>query len=900
QNVRHITVEDCLFRRNKIDGFSNGSFGDARWTLRNCVFHDNGVSGFTGGGNHLLAENLDIHGNGRLAYLSNYTGWANEGMKVALMRNSSLRNWRVWDNWGVGIWLDTGIHKTEVAEMLVWNNRSSGIFIENNNPHNIPGLGLTPTVILRDSVFFNNSAQGTSLLGRGVALAESENVIIDNLVVVDNDTQIAVANNVRGENFNTVIANSLVGAALPRLNGLFLPRNGLGDWQDLFDTLDAHTNDNVYVMDLAAAFTGRNGEPISFSDWQQAQFNNPFNTSADKAVDSRSLFVQAPYDGRPMVNVFPLADAVMEGDADAPVFLVTRLGPDISAPQVLDLQFTAGPGYFDPADAGQVDASFPASVTIPAGELSVQMALSPSADGTVEGRQLLEATIAPSGTAYTSQATARVVVLDADVPAGANEVYLEPVATLREGGEPVTVTAVRLGELGEPLNIGLGYAGTAVAGTDYEAPPASLTFPAGAESASFTLVAIDDAQAQPTRSLVVRIAPDVGQSYIPVPPAEVPVRLEDNDTAVLEPLARVAAAGESGIVVPLQLTNPTGAAATFSLRWPDGEWLVVDSHQDDGVAYAWVDNSRPANRVSFNWNALNDDGYTIPLALGFEVNYYDQSFDSVSVNSNGFFTFGPLENFTRRYSIVLELPNSSLNTAANMVAPFWDDFSHATGGAYLSKDARQAVLTWDGVTRSGGRSMTFQTIVNRSGVLKFQYRDVNVFPTPSAGIQNGDRTKGLSLAFGEAYAEPGLAVALVPNHAWIGLPAFPLTLAAGESRTVNMRLSAAGLEPARYIQQLEIVPDSPDLSTQRLPVEIGVSGDWIVPGAGWMYLDWLGWIYSYPEGWLYHLSHGYLYGIPGSADAIYLYDPAQGWLWTSRSVYPFVYDYAAGIWRTYP
>jgi hypothetical protein len=96
---------------------------------------------------------------------------------------------------------------------------------------------------------------------------------------------------------------------------------------------------------------------------------------------------------------------------------------------------------------------------------------------------------------------------------------------------------------------------------------------------------------------------------------------------------------------------------------------------------------------------------------------------------------------------------------------------------------------------------------------------------------------------------------------------------------------------------VEIVPDSPDLSAQILPVDLTVSGDWIVPGAGWMHLDWLGWIYSYPGGWFYHLAHGFLYGIPGNTETIYLYDPDHGWLLTSRSVYPFVYDYPIGLWR---
>jgi len=900
QNVRHITIEDCLFRRNKIDGLSNNSFGDARWTLRRSEFHDNGVSGFTGGGNHFLAEDIDVHGNGRLAYLSNYTGWANEGFKIAEMRNSSLRRFRVWDNWGVGMWFDTGIYMTEVVEAIVWNNRSSGTFIENNNSNTSPGLGLTPTLIIRDSLFFDNLSAGTGLLGRGIAIGESENVFIDNTVVVDNEFQVAIANNVRGSNFNTVISNSLIGAGTPTNNGLFLPRNGLGDWQDLFDTLDVLTNDNVYVMNSPAAFTGRNGEMIGFSAWQQAQFNNPLNTKADKAVDSRSTFVQADYDRRPLVNVFAAADAVSEGDVAAPALIITRIGPDFDTPHTVDLLVTTGQGYFDPAGANQVATAFPTSVTIPAGDLSVTVPLSAAADGLVEGRQVLEVTIVPQSTAYTTQPSARIVVFDADVPAGANEVYLEPVATLREGGAPVTVTATRLGDLDNPLTVALDYAGDAVAGVDYVAGPASITFAAGSASASFALGAIDDALPELSKALVVSIAAaQGGANYIAVPPATRSIVLEDNDAAVLGALDRAVAAGEGEVILPLTLTNPGAAPVTYTLRWPNGEWVIVDSRQDGGIAYDWIDIATSANRLSFTWNGLNDDGYTAPLPLGFGVNYYGTQYDSVAVNSNGFMTFGPLQNFTRRYSIVLQLPNTSLNTASNMVAPFWDDFSYAgaNAGAYFKASSDAAVVTWSDVAK-GSNLMTFQSVIRPQGVVKFQYNKVGLAVTPSAGIQNADRTAGISLAFGEAYAEAGFAVALVPNHAWIDVPEFPLTLAPGESRELLVRVNPDALDAATYCQVMEILSDNPAISTQRLPIELTVSDQWLVPDAGWIHIDWIGWIHSGPDGWFYHPQLGYLYAAQGTtASSLILYSMSEGWLWTTPAIWPWAYSYSTGAWR---
>lgn len=899
QNVRHITVEDCVFRRNKVDGFSNGSSGDVHWTLRNSRFHDNGVSGWTGGGNYLLAENLEIHSNGRLAYLSNYTGWANEGMKIAFTRSSVLRDWKVWDNWGVGIWLDTGVYQTEISGMTVWNNRSSGIFIENNNRHNIPGLGETTSVLVRDSLFFGNTSDDTTLLGRGLAMAESENVRFDNVVSVNNEHQLAISNNVRGENPDTILSNSLLGSDTVAINSLFLPRNGLGDWQDFFDTLDAGTNDNVYVINLSSAFTGRNGEPITFSEWQNAQYDNPFNLKADKAVDSRSRFIQADYDGRPLVNIFPAAGALLEGEENAPAFIVYRLGPDLSAPFTVSLEPVVSGGSFDPNAPGQLDSPFPGSVVIPAGETRAVIELSPTDDGLVEGRRVLAVGISAAGNAYVTHPEADVLILDANIGPGVNEVYLESAGTFSEGDDSLEIRAVRIGSLEEALSVDLAFGGDALPEADFTSSGTTIRFAAGEETASVTVVPVDDAIAEMNELLEVSLVPSPENEYIPVSPSVLTINLTDNDTAVLETLERPAAAGESRIVLPLKLSNPTGGPVTFSLRWPAGEWIAVDS-RDNNLPYGWVAVGRPENRLGFEWNRIDDDGYTLPLELGFSVDYYGNAFDTVTVNSNGFFTFGPLENFFRRYGIPLKLPSTSPNSAPNMAAVFWDDFSHAGGaGTYFETSPDRAVISWEDLVRPVDRLMSFQAVIKPAGVIKFQYKTVNVSPTPSVGIQNGDRTEGLSMAFGEPYAEEGFAVALVPNHAWISPPGFPVTLQPDETLTVSLRVDASALEPGSYVQAFEIVPDSPDLAVQSGSVALSVSGDWMIPGAGWMHLGWFGWVYAYGNGFLEHPAHGTLYSNPGSPASIYLYDFELGWLWTSASAYPFLYRYETGDWLFY-
>ncbi len=61
---------------------------------------------------------------------------------------------------------------------------------------------------------------------------------------------------------------------------------------------------------------------------------------------------------------------------------------------------------------------------------------------------------------------------------------------------------------------------------------------------------------------------------------------------------------------------------------------------------------------------------------------------------------------------------------------------------------------------------------------------------------------------------------------------------------------------------------------------------------------WLGGIYSAPNnnGWVWHVEHGWLFPITNTDNEdLFLYDPTlSGWLYTSRSVYPFLYSFNHG------
>ena len=71
---------------------------------------------------------------------------------------------------------------------------------------------------------------------------------------------------------------------------------------------------------------------------------------------------------------------------------------------------------------------------------------------------------------------------------------------------------------------------------------------------------------------------------------------------------------------------------------------------------------------------------------------------------------------------------------------------------------------------------------------------------------------------------------------------------------------------------------------------------------GWHWLDWFGYFNSSEDPWLYHNDHGWTYVFPSvtDTDSVYLWDNSmQSVLWTSETVYPFMYRFSDGTWIWY-
>ena len=72
-------------------------------------------------------------------------------------------------------------------------------------------------------------------------------------------------------------------------------------------------------------------------------------------------------------------------------------------------------------------------------------------------------------------------------------------------------------------------------------------------------------------------------------------------------------------------------------------------------------------------------------------------------------------------------------------------------------------------------------------------------------------------------------------------------------------------------------------------------------GGGWRRLAWFGdYVPMGGDGWIWHNRHGFFYvAAGGTLESLWLFANDQGWLWTSSTIYPFLYRASPAAWLWY-
>lgn len=228
-------------------------------------------------------------------------------------------------------------------------------------------------------------------------------------------------------------------------------------------------------------------------------------------------------DDPPVVEMVTLDAAAAEAGLDPAVAQVRRTGGNLAAP--LNVFFvksgTAANGFDYQSLGGGVSV-----VTIPAGQVSATVTVTPVADNVVEAPETVILTLTTSA-AYVIGASDTATVTIADDPPVVEVVATDPDAS-ETGPDAGAFTFTRRGgNLAQALTVAITRAGTAGVGSDYGFVPASVTIPAGQPSVTLAITPIDDALVEGAETVVVTV--NASASVTPGAAATATITIGDND-----------------------------------------------------------------------------------------------------------------------------------------------------------------------------------------------------------------------------------------------------------------------------------------------------------------------------------------------------------------------------------
>ena len=188
-------------------------------------------------------------------------------------------------------------------------------------------------------------------------------------------------------------------------------------------------------------------------------------------------------------------------------------------------------GYAGTATNGTDYETGPASITIAAGQTTGTATLTATADTAVEaGETIIIDITGVSGGSASENSTPQqqtVTITDDDTT---TVTLTASAATMDETSGTSTITATLDKVTFENVTVSLGYAGTAVSGTDYATPSSSITIPSGQTTGTATLTATGDSFVEAGETIIVDITGVSGGSGSESGSQQQTVTITDDDT----------------------------------------------------------------------------------------------------------------------------------------------------------------------------------------------------------------------------------------------------------------------------------------------------------------------------------------------------------------------------------
>lgn len=267
-------------------------------------------------------------------------------------------------------------------------------------------------------------------------------------------------------------------------------------------------------------------------------------------------------------NEFPVVtvaatDANASEDGDPGTFTFTRVGSTSGSLVVLFARSgtaTSGTDFQTIATSG--------SVTIPNGQSTATVTVTPIQDTNNEGSETVILTITSSPTAYTVGAASSATVTIADDDRSTVSIVANDSLASETAGNPGQFTITRTAPTTGTLTVNLTITGTASNTSDYSNIATSISFSAGQSSRTINVIPVDDSITEGPEEVTLQLATGLyvigGDSYANV-------TIADNDSPPSLFITSPGAQGSliapgNGLIVEATVTDD-GAPQPLSLNW---------------------------------------------------------------------------------------------------------------------------------------------------------------------------------------------------------------------------------------------------------------------------------------------------------------------------------------------
>lgn len=256
-------------------------------------------------------------------------------------------------------------------------------------------------------------------------------------------------------------------------------------------------------------------------------------------------------------------------------------------------------------------------------------------------------------------------------------------------------------------------------------------------------------------------------------------------------------------------TNGAGGPDGFGYHW-------TDSDTPGGPDFRWIDIANVGIGIT-----LPDDASDGPFDIGFAFPFYGAIFTTFHIGSNGYVSL------SSGAASAVNTPLPSATAPSNLLALLWDELSPGGGACYYHGDGTRLIIQYTAWEHpDAGGPFTMQMHLYPSGIVEYHYLAVPPLASGSAtiGIQNGDGTKGLTVAHDADYARDGLAIRFAYLPHWLQVSPTSGSLGAGASLDINVSFDAADLCGSAFPAAIHVLSNDPQSPDVAVPVALVLAG----------------------------------------------------------------------------